>query len=619
MRLNEKHMQRHNRRRWSIVRALVVLMLVTLAPFIVLEGYRGAQDVSQRRATVTERASTQAREKADSMDDFLRLTERFLATLASAPEVQRLDGEGAQVLFRAAQRQNPNFENIFLVTTSGEQRASTNPIVDDLDITERPYFKQALSTGRMAISRVLTWPGTGKSAVVLAYPVIDADNTRIGVLAVALDIARLSTVIGYVGLPPKSIVLLLQDDGAVIAASASPKTWVGQSLAGQKVFDRIRNQPGRTGTGMMPDGTSRVVAYEPLTRANWLMMAGIPESEVQAEVWTSFLRLGQQIALAVVATVILGFIVLRRVVVPIRILSENAQAFAAGFLNRRIPLQRNDELGDLADALNRMAASLERRLEEEAAHAQALRDLNQLQAEFVATASHELRTPVTAIRSYAEALMRPDIVDDATRRECLEGIDRSSERLARLVRTLLDVSRIDSGQVPVRLAPVDVAAVVHAAVDQTTQDAERVVVSIPAEAAAIADPDRLEDVLSNLIGNALKFSPPGAPVEITGARRDGQVVLAVRDHGNGIPEHELPRIFDRFYQVHRGTSRQVGGSGLGLYIARGYVRAMGGQLWAESAPGQGSTFNVALPAAEPSSAARWEEQDAGFANVARGG
>jgi signal transduction histidine kinase len=606
-------------RRLGISYLLVLLVLLALAPFIVLAAYQGAEDVQRQRAAVSDRARGQADEEAETMDDFLRLSERFLSTLADAPDVQALHTAGMEPLFHAVRSRNPNYENVFLVTATGEQIASTEPGVSDPQITERTYFRQALATGTLAISGVLAWPGTGRSVVVLAYPVTAPNGDRIAVLAVALNIARLGTVIGFTGLPDGSVVLLAQDDGTIIAASADTETWVGQSLASLPQFAKVRVTGSGLETLSLPAGGVYVTGYRALGRAPWTMFAAIPRAEVDAEARRSLVRVIQQLALAVLAAAVLAWIVLRRIVLPIRVLSEGARAFAVGYLNRRIPLQRRDELGELAGALNQMAGALERRLEEEAALAQRLRELNQLQTEFVATASHELRTPVTAIRSYAEALLRPDISDEQTRRACLEGIDRASERLAKLVRALLDVSRIDSGGVRVQIGRVDAAAVVQAAMRQAVPDAAHGAIEPivePGLPPVHADPERLEDVLANLIGNARKFSPPGAPVRVA-ARQEGTTILfTVTDHGIGIPEAEQERIFDRFYQVQRGADRQVGGSGLGLYIARGYVEAMGGRIWVESTPGQGSCFHVALPVA-PRTTREEPEHDAEHSSIAR--
>ena len=609
-------------RRWGIGHLLVLLVLVALAPFVLLEVFRDVQDVTRRREAVTQQALGQVEEEAETMEDYLRFTERYLSTLAADPAVRMLDMPRVDALFEVVKELNPNYINVFLLRPDGEQVASTSPIVSDPTITERSYFRNALASGRVEISGVLASRDSGRSAVVFAKRVNGVNGDPVGVLCIVLDLARLSTVIGFVSLPAGSVVLLAQRDGTVIAASVNPEDWVGQSLAQTSFFEGAWAKRSGTGTTPMPDGTNRVVGYQTIQGVPWLMVAGIPQAQVDAVVRESLLRVVQQSTLAALATATLAWIVLRRVVVPIHVLSEGARAFAAGFLNRRVPLRRADELGDLADALNSMAASLERRLEEEAAHAQALRELNQLQAEFVATASHELRTPVTAIRTYAEALMRPDIIDAETRQECLNGIDRASDRLARLARTLLDVSRIDRGQVPVVLAPVAVGAAIRAAVAEVDQRGANgaVTVDVPPDLPpAEADADRLEDVLANLIGNAHKFSPSDAPITVSARARDRTLEITVRDHGPGIPEAERERIFDRFYQVQRGADRRAGGAGLGLYIARAYITAMHGRLWVESAPGAGSVFHIALPTAGAATTAEGEREDADIAGAARGG
>jgi signal transduction histidine kinase len=608
------------KRRSGIAQTLVVLVLVALAPFIVLEVYRSAQDVAQRRHEIEQRARIEAAEEADTMDDFLRFTERFLATLAAAPSVQNMDGPGSEALFKAARAQFANYENIFLLTSAGEQIASTVPVYSDPEARDRDWFQEALTTDDAAISPVLAAQGSGSSVVVLARAVTTPEGGRIGVLAVALNVARLSSVIGFVGLPNGSAVLLIQEDGTVIASGHDPDLWVGRQIGGDFLPEL------RTGAGLvvaeMQDGVTRVAGYQPVGQAPWIMVASIPLSEVDTAVRQSLLRIAEQVAIAAVGAVVLTWIVLRRVVLPIRVLSDGARAFAAGFLNRRIPLRRRDELGDLAAALNSMATDLERRLEDEAAHAEALRRLNQLQTEFVATASHELRTPVTAIHTYAEALLRPDITDEQTRQECLEGITRGSARLTRLVRALLDVSRIDSGRVAVTLAPVDAVAIVRSAVAQAAPESGA---AIHVETAgdvplATADPDRLEDVIANLLGNARKFSPADATVTISVAHQGDAVTLAVTDSGGGIAPEEQERIFDRFYQIERGAARGAGGAGLGLYIVRGYVAAMGGRIIVASTLGAGSTFTIFLPvAAIPGELPQEEGDDAAIAGAAARG
>jgi signal transduction histidine kinase len=582
---------------WGIRGVLIVTMIVTLAPFIVLEAYRGAADVQQRRGMLDRQAQNQAIEAARVTQDFVARSGRYAAGLAGSPEVRSLDPVGSQGLFDSVQSENPNYEGVFLLDTQGTVVASARSNLDAADLIRTPYVSKALAAPELTISDVVPIAESGHSVVVLAHRVLGVDGEPRGVMGIALNLSRLSDVIGYVRLPVGSVILLVQPDGIAIASSANPELWVGQKLAG---FAR----PQRDGSSSQPvttltttgDHLRRVLAYDPVDGTPWTMVAAIPQADVDSAVRQSLTRVSEEAALAALATVLLAWFMLRRIVDPIRVLSDGAVAFATGMLERRIALRRKDELGALADALNQMAAGLERRLDEAAAHASALENLNRMQTEFVATASHELKTPVTAVRTYAEALLRPDIDDPEIRRKCLAGIDLSSQRLGRLARTLLDVSRIESGSVPMTFEQVDVAALASRALAQVAPtDDHPVVVAAPHGPASVwADADRLEDVLANLIDNAIKFSPPSSTVTVDLRQEDNELVVAVRDLGCGIPRGELPRVFDRFYQVQQGMDRHAGGSGLGLYIAKAYIETMGGRIWAESSPGAGSTFSFAL-------------------------
>jgi C4-dicarboxylate-specific signal transduction histidine kinase len=218
-----------NHRRWGVAQQLIVLVLVALLPFVILEVVRGIQDVTQRRQTITARALGQVEEEAETMEDYLRFTDRYLSTLAADPALRRLDQPAMAELFEVVRQVNPNYINVFFVTPAGEQIASTSPEVSDPRITEQPYFRDALAGGRVAISPALAYQDTGRSAMVFARRVLGADGEPVGVLGIALNLARLNTVIGFVSLPEGSVVLLMQRDGTVIAASEEPERWVGRS------------------------------------------------------------------------------------------------------------------------------------------------------------------------------------------------------------------------------------------------------------------------------------------------------------------------------------------------------------------------------------------------------
>jgi signal transduction histidine kinase len=176
----------------------------------------------------------------------------------------------------------------------------------------------------------------------------------------------------------------------------------------------------------------------------------------------------------------------------------------------------------------------------------------------------------------------------------------NTDRLVRLVNDILDIERMDSGHLPLQRAPVAVDELAHTSVQALQATATQAGVRLRTEAEPLevcADADRIVQTLVNLLGNAIKFSPRGSEVTIRASRREGCALFCVEDHGRGIPAEQLEAIFERFNQVDISDAREKGGSGLGLAIARGIVESHGGHLWAESAPGQGSTFCFTLPLA----------------------
>jgi len=229
--------------------------------------------------------------------------------------------------------------------------------------------------------------------------------------------------------------------------------------------------------------------------------------------------------------------------------------------------------------------------------------VEQVKSDFVSTVSHELRTPLTSIYGFAETLLRQDVMfGEEERQTFLRYIASESQRLTSIVDTLLNVARLDTGDLQVHLAETDVRDVVGQVLDTvsaTDVNGHRFVLQLPDEPlAAKADPEKLRQVCSILVENALRYSPEGGTVTVGAARRQDTVEVSVADEGIGIPQSDQEQIFRKFY---RGSDAELragaGGTGLGLFIARGLVTAMGGRIWVSSQEGEGSRFAFELPAA----------------------
>ncbi|MBI2866698.1 MAG: histidine kinase, partial [Chloroflexi bacterium] len=231
------------------------------------------------------------------------------------------------------------------------------------------------------------------------------------------------------------------------------------------------------------------------------------------------------------------------------------------------------------------------------------KDLDRRKDAFVSIASHEIRTPMSSIMGFTELLLQRD-PPPPKRKEWLERIQRNSLRVANIVDDLLNVSRIQSGKLSLTIEPVPLPHLIEEtmSVIRLLTDKHEFVIAIPSECPlALADRDKLNQVLTNLLDNAVKYSPEGGNITVTAGfdAGRGHVVLSVADQGMGIAPKDQERLFTTFSRIRRPETASIRGTGLGLYIVKGLVELMKGQVWVESKLGSGSTFYVSLPAVIP--------------------
>ncbi len=273
---------------------------------------------------------------------------------------------------------------------------------------------------------------------------------------------------------------------------------------------------------------------------------------------------------------------------PLRDMARAAGQMAQGEYGVRVDSDSRDEVGQLARAFNRMSADLEQ--------------VERLRRDLVANVSHELKTPISALRAHLENLL--DGVEEPDR-ATIQIMLQQSERLSRLAEQLLDLSRLESGDIPMERRAValqPLAAEVASEVGVARGAAVRIDVAVPEALPPLwADRERVHQVLFNLLDNAVRFTPPDGVVTVSARRRGDRCEVSVADTGPGIPPEHLPLLFERFYRVDPARSRGDGGTGIGLAIARSVVEAHGGRIWAESEVGTGSVFRFELPLAPPDS------------------
>ncbi len=232
--------------------------------------------------------------------------------------------------------------------------------------------------------------------------------------------------------------------------------------------------------------------------------------------------------------------------------------------------------------------------------AQKERELNQLKNEFVGIVAHDLKTPMTVISGFAEIMIQQWVeITDEDKLDFLDRIRDNVTRLSTLVDDVLQVSKIESGEVSLDLRPTDLAGLIWRMVEEHESTSEREVsCDIPPDLPlALIDEDRTWRVITNLVSNALKFSDPDRPVTVSAVREGAKIRASVRDHGDGIPPEDIPKLFQRFSRLQQPRGKNVKGTGLGLYICKQLVEAQGGEIWAESEVGDGTTFHFTVPIA----------------------
>ncbi len=291
--------------------------------------------------------------------------------------------------------------------------------------------------------------------------------------------------------------------------------------------------------------------------------------------------------LAIGIALLLTFFLSRRISAPIKTLTLAARRLGQGDLAQRVELKDKGEIAELGQAFNSMASDLER--------------VEQWRRNMIADAAHELRTPLSNIKGYLEAVsdgvMKPDT-------ETIRSLNEEAALLSNLVDELQELSIAEAGELRMNLQAVDISQLIKqttaALQAQVTAKGLSLAVDLPDELPLVnIDPLRISQILRNLLENALIHTAEGGAITITSGQQDGWVEISVSDTGEGIPAEDLPNIFERFYRVDKSRTRATGGSGLGLTIAKRLVEAHGGTIRVQSEPGKGSRFSFNLPTSRP--------------------
>jgi signal transduction histidine kinase len=461
-----------------------------------------------------------------------------------------------------------------------------------------PYLTMAVPIERFPGSII----GVLVAEVNLRYIWEIVRDIRVGKAGYAYIVARSGDIIAH---PDIGLVLnrrkadhLEQVKAALRPAPViqKPESMVTSSLTGEKVLSSYAFLPG----------------------LDWAVVVEQPLGEAYERLYASLLRTSTLVLLGLGMALLAAAYVARRVVRPLHTLQRGVERIGKGDLDFRLQIATGDEIQTLAEEFNKMAAALRdayanledkvrERTQELMIANERLKELDKLKSLFLSNVSHELRTPLTAIGGLVD-----NMIDGLTgplngkQTRYMTGIKDSTERLARLIRDLLDLSVIETGKSELKPARFSLRSLIHEVVETLKPLAVEKGISVEiartnGDATAWADRDKITQVLTNLIVNAVKFSPAGGSLKLGMAPANGGGLLevSVSDTGPGIPPAEVERIFHEFYQISQPGREKTLGVGLGLAISKKLVEMHGGKIRVESVPGEGSTFFFTLPAWQP--------------------
>jgi signal transduction histidine kinase len=597
-----------------------ILLLVFLAavPALGLTLYTNLEERQLRKALVYEHAMRVSRLVSADYERVIEDAQQLLVTLAQVPAVRELDRAACNALFVDLLAQRSLYANLGVIDLDGNIFCSALP--GQVSLGDRVYFRRALETRDFAIGEYQIGRLTHKASVNFGYPVLDDAGRVHAVVFAALDLGWLNNLARQAGLPPETMLTVIDRNGTILSRYPDDGKWVGKLMPEPLVLNAIQTQKGNGTTDAMgADGIPRLFSFAPfgsaVESADAYVSVGIPAAVAFAGVNQMLARnlamLVIVAGLALAAAWVLGNLFIVR---QVQTLVKATQRVAAGELGVRTGLpQGHGELSQLGAAFDQMAGSLEqaheRRLREEELRRKnyeleqqnlAIQEANRLKTEFVSMVSHELRTPLTSIQGYAELLLEDEQIAEA-HRESLTIVKKNSERLLGLINDLLDVSRMEAGRLDLHRTNLDIARLILEVAGSLRPliETKRQQLSLDLGEAlppVWADQDRVAQILTNLISNAHKYTSAEGSITVAAQGDDGFVRVDVSDTGIGISPEDQRQLFTKFFRAHdRALKPGGGGTGLGLVITRLLVELHGGRITVSSVPGQGSTFSFTLP------------------------
>jgi len=589
--------------RWYLL-AVIAAAVVPVAGFGGIVGYLLAME---QRETFRLGAQDRALAIITAVDATLRDSITTAQALAASPTLDDPDLVRFRVVAqRILNSQQPHWTNVNLALPSGQQllnlaRPPGAPLPNITGVDRS--FARVVETRLPAVGDLVIGPVTGKWDIGIRVPIVQRGEVAYVVTAV-LDPAIIQKLLDAQKLPADWVGVVLDRNDRIVARTVSPDKTLGRigSDSLREALSRARSGWFR---GSTVEGTAVYTPYFRSPETGWTFAMGIPAGAVDASAYRAAVLLVSGLVGAVALSAGLAVFIGRKLTRPVAALASGIDAIGRGYRPAPVDTPRIVELRTLAKVVGEAAEAIRERHRLMQRERDALAAADRAKDEFLAMLSHELRNPLAALTSAAQVLRLSGTAADSAR-GAQEVIERQTRHMARLVEELLDASRLTMGKVSLERADLELGALVSAMVASWRSSGrfDRHLVSVEYSPVWVhADRGRLEQIVTNLVDNAVKFTPPGSPIRISVRPEGGEALLEVEDEGDGIEPRTLERIFDLFVQGEKSFQRSKGGLGIGLAVVRELVGLHGGTVSAESAgTGKGARFTVRLPAVEAPSA-----------------